>query len=482
MLSANALYLLQQRYCLAGEKPDDVLKRVSKFLGNSTKEQRKIYNLMRNGIFFPNSPCLFNAGIPKGSLHACFTLGISDDIEGILGTLGDMVRIFRGGGGVGINFSPLRQEGAPLSSRGESSGVLSFMEAFDKMVEIVKQGGVRRGALMGILNYRHPDIFDFIKIKQTGKLQNFNLSVLVDDAFMEHVENGYSDIFDISCMNAWSHGDPGFLFFDRLNKDNPYYPDEILDTTNPCSEVSLPHNSACCLGSINISRFVFEDEFDFEAFRETCTSAMHILSSMNKKSNYPNDTIKYQMEKNDPVGVGIMGFADTLIMLGIKYDSQECLDFIDLLGIAYKEATDEDKEFHFYRRIIAPTGSLSILADCSSGIEPVYDATFKRNLTVGVVSETRELYKSKYLRTSHQVSPEWHVKVLAQWQKWVDGGVSKTVNMPKTCSVQDVRNVYLQAWKSGCKGITVYRDKSRKDQVLTSTFKPNRCEGENCTL
>ena len=181
------------------------------------------------------------------------------------------------------------------------------------------------------------------------------------------------------------------------------------------------------------------------------------------------------MERYNPVGVGIMGFADTMIMLGIKYDSQECLDFIDKLGEVYKHATEDDKAFHFYRRIIAPTGSLSILADCSSGIEPVYDATFKRNLTVGVVSETRELYKSQsILRTSHQVSPEWHVKVLAKWQEWVDGGVSKTVNLPEEASVQDVRNVYLQAWKSGCKGITVYRDKSRKDQVLSSTFKPSR--------
>jgi ribonucleoside-diphosphate reductase alpha chain len=268
-----------------------------------------------------------------------------------------------------------------------------------------------------------------------------------------------------------------------LNKDNPFYPNEILDTTNPCSEVSLPHNSACCLGSINISKFVFENDFDFEAFYETCTFAAKILSKMNEKSVYPNKEILEQMQRINPIGVGIMGFADALIMLSIKYDSQECLDFVDKLGKVYKEATDEDKRFHFYRRIIAPTGSLSILADCSSGIEPVYDATFKRNLTVGVVSETRDLYKSKYLRTSHQVSPEWHIKVLAKWQEWVDGGVSKTVNMPKEASVQDVRNVYLQAWKSGCKGITVYRDRSRSEQVLNSTFKPSRgCEGESCTL
>jgi ribonucleoside-diphosphate reductase alpha chain len=190
------------------------------------------------------------------------------------------------------------------------------------------------------------------------------------------------------------------------------------------------------------------------------------------------------MKEYNPVGVGIMGFADALIMLGIKYDSQDSLDFIDKIGEVYKKSTLEVEKdiFHFYRRIIAPTGSLSIIADCSSGIEPIFDAAFKRNLTVGVIQETRELYKSKYTRTSHQVPAEWHVKVLAQWQKWVDGGVSKTVNLPRDASVQDVRDVYKMAWELGCKGITVYRDQSRNDQVLTSTFKPNRCEGESCTL
>ena len=183
------------------------------------------------------------------------------------------------------------------------------------------------------------------------------------------------------------------MFYDRINRDNPF-PDEPIDTCNPCSEVAMPHYSACCLGSINISKFVFDNVFDFDAFHETCAHAVTILTRMNEKSHYPNQEIFERMERYNPVGVGVMGFADTLIMLGIRYDSNECLDFIDQLGKVYKEATDEDKRFHFYRRIIAPTGSLSILADCSSGIEPVYDATFKRNLTVGVVSETRDLYKS----------------------------------------------------------------------------------------
>jgi len=489
-LSPNALYLLEHRYCLKGEKPDDVLKRVSKFLGDgSTKLQRSIYNLMKSGTFLPNSPCLFNAGLEKGNLHACYILPIEDDIESILAALGDMVRIFKSGGGAGINFSPLRPEGSPLSGRGEASGPISFMEAFDKMVVIIKQGGVRRGALMGILNHYHPDIFEFMKVKQTGKLQNFNLSVLVTDDFMNALDkkensNLQKNIFDVACLNAWSNGDPGLLFYDRINKDNPLFPKVQIDCCNPCSEVAMPPYSACCLGSINISKFVFEDDFDEDAFGETCCMAVEILSKMNEKSSYPSKKVQTKMKEYNPVGVGIMGFADALIMLGIKYDSKESLDFIDRIGEVYKTATQNTEKdiFHFYRRIIAPTGSLSILADCSSGIEPVFDAAFKRNLTVGVISETRELYKSKYTRTSHQVSAEWHVKVLAQWQTWVDGGVSKTVNLPREASVQDVRDVYRMAWELGCKGITVYRDQSRTDQVLTSTFKPNRCEGDSCTL
>jgi len=486
MLSTNAYYLLEHRYCLKGEKPEDVLRRVSKFLGDGNKKlQRSIFNLMKSGTFLPNSPCLFNAGLEKGNLHACYVLPVEDDMESILASLGDMVRIFKSGGGVGINFSQLRPAGAPLSGRGEASGPLSFMAAFDKMVEIVKQGGVRRGALMGILNHDHPDIFDFLRIKQTGNLQNFNLSVLVTDDFMRSVVSGVArDVFDVACLNAWSNGDPGLIFYDRINKDNPLYPKVPIDTCNPCSEVAMPPYSACCLGSINLAKFVFEDEFDFDGFGDTCSMAVEILTKMNEKSNYPSKKIQAKMKEYNPVGVGVMGFADTLIMLGIKYDSQDSLDFIDKVGEVYKKTTIEtDKDtFHFYRRIIAPTGSLSIIADCSSGIEPVFDAAFKRNLTVGVIQETRDLYKSKYLRTSHQVSAEWHVKVLAQWQKWVDGGVSKTVNLPREASVQDVRDVYRMAWEMGCKGITVYRDQSRDEQVLTSTFKPNRCDGAECTL
>jgi len=509
MLSKNAIYLLNSRYCKNGESPEGVFKRVANFLAHGDiKFEDQLYTLMVTGTFLPNSPALFNAGTKANMLHACFILPIKDDIHSIFNTVSDMAYIFKGGGGVGINFSSLREGGALLSSGGTSSGVLSFMKIFDNVVDTVKQGGMRRGALMGILDYNHPEIFNFSKVKLEKALQNFNLSIMVDDKFMNAVEtntpidimspkNGFinqisaKDIFDIACFASWVNGDPAFLFKDTINKDNPFYPDIVLDTTNPCSEVSLPHYSACCLGSINVAKFVWKNEFSFDRFADTCRLGMRTLTAMNELSEYPLPQITEAMKKYNPVGLGMMGFADCLIKLGIRYDSQECLDFIDKLGAVYKEATlsYNPDDFYFYRRIIAPTGSLSILADCSSGVEPIYDVAFERSLTIGRIEEVRDLYKSEYVRTAHQVSPEWHVKICAQWQKWLDGGLSKTVNMPNNASVEDIKQVYKLAWKSGCKGITVYRDGSR-DQVLTSTSNTNKfnppkagkCSDETCTL
>jgi len=504
-LSQNAIYLLNQRYCKNGESPENVFKRTAEFIGKGdTKFEEKLFTAMINGVFLPNSPALFNSGFKKAQLHACFTLPLEDDTSAIFETVANMARIFKSGGGVGINFSKLREKDAVLSGGGTSSGALSFMGIFDTIVEIVKQGGMRRGALMGILFYHHPEIFDFIKIKLSGKLQNFNLSIMVDDDFMKKIDTGETieiksprgyttmevkakDIFELMAFSSWCNGDPALLFYDRINKDN-HFPEEPIDTCNPCSEVALPPYGACCLGSINLSKFVWKNDFNFDRFFESCRLGMRTLTNMNELSTYPLPKIKAMMERNNPVGLGVMGFADCLIKLGIKYDSQECLDFIDKLGAVYKEASlsyNPDK-FYFYRRIIAPTGSLSILADASSGVEPVYDVAFERSLTIGKIEETRDLYKSEYVRTAHQVSPEWHVRVAAKWQEWVDGGISKTTNMPYTSSVEDIKNVYKLAWDLGCKGITVYRDGSR-NQVLTSTsntnkFSMGKCSDGECTL
>jgi ribonucleoside-diphosphate reductase alpha chain len=297
------------------------------------------------------------------------------------------------------------------------------------------------------------------------------------------------DVFDVACFASWCNGDPAFLFFDRINKDNPFYPKIIIDTVNPCSEVAMPHYSACCLGSINVSKFVWKNKFNFDRFYDVCKMGMRALTTMNNISVYPLKEITKTMKEYNPVGLGIMGFADCLIRLGILYDSQECLDFIDKIGAVYKEASlDYNADmFYFYRRIIAPTGSLSILADCSSGVEPVYDVAFERSLTIGKIEEVRDLYKSEFVRTAHQISPEWHIKVLAKWQEWIDGGVSKTVNLPNTASVDDVKDVYKKTWAAGCKGITVYRDGCREEQVLysrpsTPTKFVGKCSDGECSL
>jgi ribonucleoside-diphosphate reductase alpha chain len=325
-----------------------------------------------------------------------------------------------------------------------------------------------------------------------------NLSVMVDDKFMKGVKsdeffkmvdpsNGmvtgsmrYRDLFDVICACAWSCGCPGIVFYDRINRDNKLFPDLIIDTVNPCAESPIPTNSLCCLGSINISKCVKGTEFDFDKFGRLCELGAKSLNSMNKKGWYPFDFMKEAMDKYNPFGVGIMGFADALIKLGIYYDSKECLDFIDQVGAVWKRVTDTVDPDAFYHRIIAPTGSLSILADCSASIEPIFAEVFERSLTVGRIEETRNIYKSQYLRVAHEIAPEWHIKVQAQWQKWADGGISKTINLPYNASIEDIKAAYMLAYESGCKGITVYRDMSKSKQVLYA-MKPS-CEGDTCYL
>lgn len=497
MISQNAAKLLKDRYCHLGEQPRDVYTRVANALAlGDNKFEKKLQKSMFDGYFLPNSPCLRNAGQKKGMLHACFVLPVEDSMESITEALKDMIIIFQHGGGVGMNFSALRPKDAPLGRGGSSSGVVSFMGLFNTATEVVKQGGFRRGALMGILDFDHAEIIEFIRSKLTSQLTNFNISVMVTDDFMNAVEgNGMINlknpqdgkvwttlnaktIFDVICFSAWNSGDPGFLFYDRINKDNIYFPKVKIRATNPCGEVPLMNHGACCLGSLNLSKFVRGNKFNFKDFEEYTELATRALRNNNAVSWYPLPAITKTMKEFDPIGVGIMGFADALIKLGINYDSEDTLKFIDELGVIYKEVTDRVAKKSFWKRIIAPTGSLSILADCSSGIEPVFEASFERHLTVGVIEETRDIYKSKYVRTAHQVSPDWHLRVQSQWQKWLDGSISKTINMPNESSVDDIKNVYMQAWKMGCKGITIFRD-GCKEGVLR---KKQKCEGDSCTL
>jgi ribonucleoside-diphosphate reductase alpha chain len=281
-------------------------------------------------------------------------------------------------------------------------------------------------------------------------------------------------------LGSWVSGDPGMLFFDRINKDNKLFPEVVLDTTNPCSEVALPHYGACCLGSINISKFVEKDNFNFDKFQRSVKMGARALLNMNTISFYPLPQIRKQMEDLNPIGLGIMGFADTLIMLGIRYDSKEALDFIKQLSVPYIQGTEDVAPDSFYKRIIAPTGSLSILADCSSGVEPVFAKAFERRLTLGVIEETRDIYKSEFCVTAHQISPDWHLEIQRAWQGVVDGGISKTINMPADASVEDIKQVYTKAWKFGLKGVTIFRDNSI-DGVLVPTER-QKCGDEFCNL
>jgi ribonucleoside-diphosphate reductase alpha chain len=499
-LTESAKYLIEQKYCSHGENPAKVFPRVGNTIMSVMKEDedsKQFTKIMEDLDFLPNSPCIRNAGY-SNQVKACFVLPVEDSMESIFTTLQRSALIFKSGGGVGYNFSELREKGAPLSHGGTSSGVMSFMKIYNSITEAVKQGGFRRGASMGVLDVDHPEILDFIKEKlRPGSMNNFNLSVMVTDDFMSGIEEdgkvflrsrldrriitgkfNCRDLFNIMTYSAWLTGDPGLLFYDRINKDNPYYPKYPIRSTNPCGEVPLLPYESCCLGSINLSNFVTNDgEFDVDRFSDIVRISTKFLMGMNKICEFPKgvDECYIAQAKYLRIGLGVMGFADMLMKMGIMYDSDESLKMIDTIG----EIMQESKKYapqSVATLSIAPTGSLSIIADCSSGIEPWFSKSYTRHLTHGKVKESRE---SKYLRTAHDISPEWHLKVQARWQSYIDNGVSKTINLPHNATIQDVQDIYMSAWKMGCKGITIFRDGCLGDagQVLRST-----CEDENCYL
>lgn len=638
--SKNAVDLINRRYAHASETPEKVFRRVAKALSvRDEKFEKDLYESMINGVLFPNSPCLRNAGKKSGVLHACFVLPLEDSMSGIFETVKNTANIFKAGGGCGINFSSLRPKGAALKAGGTSSGAVSFMGIFDAITETVKQGGMRRGALMGVLNPTHPEILDFCRAKLRGSLTNFNLSVMATDEFMKKAttkKNGglelthdgtvygsvrAKDVLDMVALGSWISGDPSLLFFDRINRDNPKYPAITVSCVNPCqpagsllldgdrlvpieaggktwdswssgtkhvielhcnngltlrftpehkimlengdwvcakdtrntalkvglsafnlldnpisvtaikevmcafpqfqigeackvveirdlgemevfdyrmnegphynfcqgviasncSESPLPDYGACALASINLSKLVEGNNFNFERFYDLVRLAARALLHMNLISHYPLASIAKLMLDLNPIGVGVMGFADALIMLGIKYDSPDCLAFIDKLKEPYIKGTDEVAPDSFFNRVIAPTGSLSILGDCSASIEPVYSRSYERNLSYGTIFESKSIYQSEHCRTALEISPEWHLKVQAKFQSFLDGGVSKTVNLPYEASVDDVKNIYIQAWKLGCKGVTIFRDGSI-DGVYKKVEARQKCEGETCSL
>lgn len=556
--SENAVKVLEKRYLKKNENgeivedPSQMLLRVAssvaraeeKWGGKPQERAGEFYDIMADLLFLPNSPTLMNAGAALGQLSACFVLPIGDSMEEIFDALKATALVHKSGGGTGFNFSRIRPAGDRVrSTSGVASGPVSFLELFNDATEVVKQGGMRRGANMGILEVSHPDIIEFIKAKTTrGRLANFNVSVAVQDAFMEAVRAGSdwellnprtgetvskvraAEIFDLVVDSAWASGDPGIVFLDRINENNPTAHLGPIEATNPCGEQPLLPYESCNLGSLNLVRFLDGNgNFDWEKLGKVVDLAVRFLDDVIEMNHYPLPEIRERTRQNRKVGLGIMGWAEVLFEKGIPYGSresislgEEVMSFIQARGHAASESLAgergcfpswEGSSWALQGRpmrnatvtTIAPTGTLSILADCSSGIEPVYALAYRRKAfesdTLTVVNEIliRKLEERGTLNpgvieaicekgsaegldvpedirnvflTSHEIPYEAHVAMQAAFQRFTDNAVSKTINLPNEASREDVRKAFWLAYESGCKGITVYRDRCKDSQVL----------------
>lgn len=543
MLSTMALAILEERYLLPGEKPEDLFRRVARFLAEDEHEAEEFERVMTDLEFLPNSPTLRNAGANHGTLSACFVLPIEDSLDSIFGCLKMAAEIQKYGGGTGYDFSQLRPKGATVrTTLGKSCGPIGFMRVFDLAIgDVIAQGGIRHGAQMGILSVHHPDILDFIRAKtQEGALRNFNISVAVTDKFMECVFEdkehlvedfnkpelspkplvpmkvngktiGAREIWKLIAKHAWLNGEPGLFFIDTANRYNPTPHLGRITATNPCGEVPLLPYESCNLGSVNLSRMVSGGKIDWERLRKTVRIGIRLLNRVIEKNNYIFPEIQRAVFLTRKVGLGVMGFADLLLQLKIRYDSEEAarlaeeiMEFINLestlesIELAKKYGPYPAFSFEHAKSVvhpealkllekhgmrnatttsIAPTGTISTIAGCSSGIEPVFAWEYKRNILGKSFIDQHPLWKKyreehpgeplpEYFVTAREIAPEWHIKIQAAFQKWTHNAVSKTINMPNSATVQDVQAAYTTAWKLGCKGITVYRDGSRSEQVI----------------
>jgi len=566
VLSDNAKRVLKRRYLRKDSKgtviesPEQMFKRVAhhiaraeKKYGNASqmdKVEETFYRIMTEFRFLPNSPTLMNAGRRLGQLAACFVLPVEDSMDGIFDALKNAALIHKSGGGTGFSFSRLRpRESRVGTTGGVASGPISFMKIFNTATEQVKQGGTRRGANMGVLRVDHPDIMDFIYSKKNNHaLNNFNISVAITDKFMASVkedsnydlidprdkrkvgELNSTEVYQALIKQAWENGDPGIIFLDRLNMNNPTPSLGEIESTNPCGEQPLLPMEACNLGSINLARYVVESDeepaIDYEGLKDLIWWSVRFLDNTIDMSRYPLPEIEKMVKGNRKIGLGAMGFADMLYQLKIPYNSEMALEMAEeVMSFIQKESHEaskhlaeergvfpnldksifKDKEGCAYRNAtittIAPTGTLSILAGCSSGIEPLFALSFIRRVMdndelveVNPYFETKARAGGFYSRelmdsiakkgsirdikeipedsrevfvTAHDVTPEWHVRMQAVFQKYTDNAVSKTVNLPRDATIDDVLKVYDLSYKLGCKGVTIYRDGSKENQVLS---------------
>ncbi len=582
-LTDNAEVVLRRRYLSKDrdgnilEDPDGMFRRVAYNLSladsnyGADEERRqateeRFYLAMRRLELLPNSPTLMNAGRELQQLSACFVLPVDDSLDGIFDKVKQTALIHKSGGGTGFAFSRLRPEGDVVGSTGGvASGPVSFIRAFDTATDVVKQGGTRRGANMGILDVTHPDILKFIRSKEDGQtLVNFNISVGVDADFMEKVKRGESydlvnprngkttgqlnarEVFDLLAEMAWKTGDPGLVFLDVINRDNPNPQLGRIESTNPCGEQPLLPHESCNLASINLARmlqYVGNDvSIDWDRLSETVQVAVHLLDNVIDMNEYPIPEIAEMSRKTRRIGLGVMGFADLLVQLAIPYDSLEALDTAErVMGFiqvethqasmhlamergpfqAWEDSVYNSKDGGEVRLMrnsapttIAPTGTISIIAGASSGIEPLFALGYVRNVMDNTrlvesnpyfeaVARHEGFYSEKLIeeiartgtlqgldvprwvkdvfRTSHDISPEWHVRMQGAAQAHTDNAVSKTINFPHTATVEDVAKAYMLAYELGCKGITVYRDGSKDGQVL-STGGTGKAEAEQTAI
>jgi ribonucleoside-diphosphate reductase alpha chain len=511
----NDRYLWRNNLGDPSETPKEMLMRVADHVASAEKTtplqyiwSDEYYNVMVKLLFLPNSPTIMNAGrpAPHGQLAACFVIGIEDSMESICEAIRKQMLIHKSGGGTGFNFSKLRGCGAKVNStNGRASGPISFMSLFDKATETVQQGGMRRGANMGILNVDHPDVRDFIHCKdKDGTISNFNISVGVYDSFMEKVQadpqGEEAKLLDEIAETAWRTGDPGIIFLDAINRGNTTPDLGPLTSTNPCGESPLYANEACNLGSINLAKMVKDGEFDYKLLEETAAIATRFLDSVIDVNHYPLPEISEAVKQTRKIGLGVMGWADLLFQLRIPYGSESALILADKIMSTIKDTAHKisvelgvekgipEALKHLGRRnatltCIAPTGTIALLADCSSGIEPLFALEHTRVRTqidgTKVIMKQvnrhyadaqkeglpEEVIKSVFI-TSHDVSPLSHVRTQGVFQKYTDLAVSKTVNLSHESTVKDVLDSYVMAWQLGCKGITIYRDGSKSVQVL----------------